>query len=72
MKNFRPRSWSAQARDFADAIYESGVWMVALGEWNEEQRKRELMAHLQNNYRPKIIVYRAAKRLYRKYKKEGK
>ena len=72
MKTFHPCSWSAQARDFADAIYESGVWMVTLGEWNEEQRKRELMAHLQNSYRPKIIVYRAAKRLYRKYKKEGK
>ena len=72
MKTFYPHSWSAQARTFADAIYESGVWMVALGEWNEEQRNRELMTHLQDSYRPKIIVYRAAKRLYRKYKKEGK
>ena len=66
MKTFRPRSWSAQARTFADAIYESGMWMVALGEWNEEQRKGELMAHLQNSYRSKIVVYRAAKRLYKK------
>lgn len=71
MKTFHPHSWSAQARDFADAIYESGIWMVALGEWNEEQRKRELSAHLQNSYRNKLVVYRAAKRLYKKHKKEG-
>jgi hypothetical protein len=66
MKTFRPRSWSAQARTFADAIYESGMWMVIHGEWNEEQREREMIAHLQNSYRPKIVVYRAAKRLYKK------
>jgi len=66
MKTFRPRSWSAQARDFANAIYKSGVWMVASGEWNEERRKHELIAHLQNSYRPKIVVYRAAKRLHKK------
>lgn len=72
MKTFHPRSWSAQARDFADAIYEGGLWMVTFGEWTEEQRKHELIAHLQDSYHPKIIVYRAAKRLYRKCKKEGK
>ena len=72
MKTFHPRSWSAQARGFADSIYKSGIWMVAISEWTEEQRKHELIEHLQNSYRPKIVVYRAAKRLYRKYKKEGK
>ena len=66
MKTFRPRSWSAQARTFADAIYESCMWMVIHGEWNEEQREREMIEHLQNSYRPKIVVYRAAKRLYKK------
>lgn len=69
MKTFRPCSWSAQARTFADAMYESGLWMVAHNEWNEEQRKRALIEHLQNSYRNKIIIYRAAKRLYRKEKK---
>lgn len=72
MKTFHPQSWSAQARDFADAIYEGGIWMVVLGAWNEEQRKHELIEHLQDSYRPKIIVYRAAKRLYRKYEKKEK
>lgn len=66
MKTFRPCSWSAQARTFADAIYESGMWMAVHGEWNEEQREHEMIAHLQNSYRPKIVVYRAAKRLYKK------
>lgn len=66
MKTFRPRSWSAQARTFADAIYESGMWMVDHGEWTEEQRERGIIEHLQNSYRPKIVVYRAAKRLYKK------
>ena len=32
----------------------------------EEQREREMIEHLQNSYRPKIVVYRAAKRLYKK------
>ena len=69
MKTFRPCSWSAQACTFADAMYESGLWMVVHREWDETQRKRALIEHLQNSYRNKIVIYRAAKRLYRKEKK---
>jgi len=68
MIKYRPRSWSAQAREYADAIYEAGLWMVAFGEWTEEQRKRELIVNLQSSYRHPLIVYRAAKRLHRKEK----
>ena len=69
MKTFRPCSWSAQARTFADAIYEAGLWMMAFGEWDKTQRKQALTEHLQNSYRNKLVIYRAAKRLYRKEKK---
>ena len=63
---YRPRSWSEQARTYANAMYESGVWMIENGEWTEEQRKKEQLINLQSSYRNKLVIYRAAKRLHRK------
>ena len=66
MITYRPKSWSAQARKFADSVYDSGVWMVEHGEWTEEQRCQEMIKSFQQSYRNKLIIYRAAKRAHRK------
>ena len=66
MITYHPNSWSAQARSFANNIYESGIWMVEHGEWTEAQRRQEMIKSFQQSYRNKLIVYRAAKRAHRK------
>ena len=80
-RTYHARSWSAQAREKADNIFngimnalERGDTLKIEDHMTDEVRENvtvgEFAAHvLSMSYRADIIRYRAAKRIYRKYKK---
>lgn len=61
MKQYRPPSWSVQAREFADCLI-AGYTRAS----EPEDYKVQIKYSLQNSYRNSLIIKRAAKRLHRK------
>ena len=59
MRNYHPKSWSAQARELTDRIYNQ------LGEGENKYSLKEAENFFSNSYRHPLIRQRAAKRFGR-------
>ena len=63
MRQYRPKSYSVQARELSNKVYGN----VMRGEWTEQ----EACEFFSNSYRCPLVVHRAAKRFGRLMRKEG-